>query len=414
MPWAELAVFTVVNGPYRHLDNPETACGKKTDEVVRVAEARPDRVEIQELERAPGNGRVAALGVVDGLADRKRGHEREESPADLSPQRHAGRAFREAISLRVVGDATNQWHRDGLEIVWMHLSVAGHDARDVAARIARPAIARRDRGSDTAIRFVSQHGRARLLGDRARGIFAGIVDDADRVDPFRHRRDHAADAELLSKGGYDDDDALSFEHRAQVCAIQSPVRKRIFLALGLAIAIAILAFAIYRPYPSDHTPEGAYMRIARAVTEDRMEDTFAYLEEDARWASYTIRDDRKKAYDRIAAAYPEPERSKMLAEYKVDAEAADGSNIFSRMAHERGFVTRLRKDLSGVASTEINGERATVVTTRGTRYSFRKRENGIWGLTMFTAEMVVEKDKAARDLAVVEAAADDYARAKKP
>ena len=197
-----------------------------------------------------------------------------------------------------------------------------------------------------------------------------------------------------------------------MCAIQSPVRKRIFLALGLAIVIGIFAFAVYRPYPSDRTPEGAYMRIARAVSDDKLEDTFAYLEEDARWASYTIRDDRKKAYDRISASYPEPERSKMLAEYKVDAEAADGSNIFARMARERGFIGRLRKDLSGVASTEINGERATVVTIRGSRYSFRKRDNGIWGLTMFTAEMVAEKDKAARDLAVVEAAADDYARAK--
>ena len=52
------------------------------------------------------------------------------------------------------------------------------------------------------------------------------------------------------------------------------------------------------------------------------------------------------------------------------------------------------------------------MTSRGTRYSFRRRDNGIWGLTMFTAEMVAEKDKAARDLAVVESAADDYARAK--
>ena len=190
------------------------------------------------------------------------------------------------------------------------------------------------------------------------------------------------------------------------------MRKRILVLLGVALAALALVFVLYRPYPSDHTPEGAYMRIARAVADDKIEGAFAYLEEDARWASYTIKDDRKKAYDRIAQAYPEPERSKMLAEYKPDAEAGDGADVFARIAHERGFIGRLRKDLSGVASTEINGERATIVTTRGTRYSFRRRDNGIWGLTMFTAEMVAEKDKAARDLAVVESAADDYARAK--
>jgi hypothetical protein len=102
----------------------------------------------------------------------------------------------------------------------------------------------------------------------------------------------------------------------------------------------------------------------------------------------------------------------MLAMYKADAEAKDGSDVFARMARDHGFMGRLRKDMSGAASTEVNGDRATVITARGTRYSFRKRDNGIWGLTMFTAEMIAEKEKAARDLAVVDAAADDYLRAK--
>jgi hypothetical protein len=87
-------------------------------------------------------------------------------------------------------------------------------------------------------------------------------------------------------------------------------------------------------------------------------------------------------------------------------------DVFALFAEEKGWTTRLRRDLSGVAKVEVEGVRASVVTARGTRYPFRRRENGIWGLTLFTAELVAESERAARDLAVVNAAADDYERAK--
>jgi hypothetical protein len=51
-----------------------------------------------------------------------------------------------------------------------------------------------------------------------------------------------------------------------------------------------------------------------------------------------------------------------------------------------------------------------VVTSRGTRWPFRRRDNGIWGLTIFTAELVAEAERTTRDLEVVVAAADDYDR----
>ncbi len=74
----------------------------------------------------------------------------------------------------------------------------------------------------------------------------------------------------------------------------------------------------------------------------------------------------------------------------------------------------MRRDLSGVARVEAEAERASVVTAHGTRYPFRRRDNGIWGITIFTAQLVAESQRAARDLAVVKATADDYDRAKKP
>lgn len=154
------------------------------------------------------------------------------------------------------------------------------------------------------------------------------------------------------------------------------------------------------------------MRLARALAEDRPQDAFAYLETEAQWACFTIHDLRKKSSDRIAASYPEPARSQLLARYKDEASAADGSDVFALIARERGWDKRLRRDLSGAVRVDVAGDRATVVTARGTRYPFRRRDNGIWGLTIFTADLLAESDRAARDEDNIVHAADDYDRVK--
>ncbi len=170
---------------------------------------------------------------------------------------------------------------------------------------------------------------------------------------------------------------------------------------------------MHLPFPSDRTPEGAYLRIAKSVDEGHVGDAFAYLETDAQWASYSIRDARREASARVAASYPEPQRSTLLSAYAPLANAPDGADVFALFADQKGWTATLRRDLSGIARVEVEGERASVVTARGTRYPFRRRDNGIWGLTLFTASLLAESERAARDLAVVSAAADDYDRAKK-
>lgn len=165
-------------------------------------------------------------------------------------------------------------------------------------------------------------------------------------------------------------------------------------------------------YPSDQTPEGAYLRVMSAVNRDRPEDFFAYLEEAAQHACFTIRDYRKRSRERVLAAYPKEEGEALARKYEATARAADGPDVFAIYARDRGWLDRLRRDMSGVAKVEIQGERATIETARGTRYPFRRRPNGIWGLTLFTAALVAEAEKAARDASVIEQAAEDYARAK--
>jgi hypothetical protein len=188
-------------------------------------------------------------------------------------------------------------------------------------------------------------------------------------------------------------------------------RKALAIAVAVALVPIVLAAILYRPFPADRTPEGAYMRIARNVGKNQPRDFFAYLEEEAQWACFTIRDTRARAVERIVKSYPEPQRSQLLVQYKRYAEAPDGSDVFALIYEERGWSKRLRRDLSGAVRVDIEGERASVITARGTRWPFRLRKNGIWGLTVFTAELVAEAEKATRDLAVVEAAASDYDRA---
>jgi hypothetical protein len=191
-------------------------------------------------------------------------------------------------------------------------------------------------------------------------------------------------------------------------------RRRLLLGGSALLLAAVGAVTLRRcvGFPPDTTPEGAYLRIAHALSRGDAHMVFPYLEDAAQHAAFTIRDYRKQARDLVAADFPEPERARLLAEYGPHADAPDGSDVFVSMAAAQGWLGRLRRDLSGVAGVEVEGERATVVTARGTRYSFRKRHNGIWGLTLFTAELVAEAERAARDYDVVERAAEDYRRAK--
>jgi hypothetical protein len=193
-----------------------------------------------------------------------------------------------------------------------------------------------------------------------------------------------------------------------------PLPRRLLLILAsVAIALPLLyAAQSWWRFPSDRTPEGAYLRVVVAVNRDAPERAFAYLETRAQHACYTIRDMRKRAFDEISAHFPEAERAKASEGYRALASAPDGADVFALFARERGWLDRLRRDLSGIASSEVNGDRATIVTARGTRYAFRRRENGIWGLTLFTATLDAESARASRDFALIEQSAKDYERAR--
>ena len=183
-------------------------------------------------------------------------------------------------------------------------------------------------------------------------------------------------------------------------------------AIIVMLGLPLLWYAYsWLTFPSDKTPEGAYFRIAKAVNNDRPEQLFAYTETAAQHACFTIRSYRRKSRELVQRSFPEPERSRLSQRFEAEALAADGEDVFALHARRRGWLERLRRDVSGVRKVEIAGERASIETVRGTRYPLRRRDNGIWGITLFTADLVAEAQHAARDQSMIEAAAADYERA---
>ncbi|MGZ3418822.1 MAG: hypothetical protein ACXVEF_08335 [Polyangiales bacterium] len=182
--------------------------------------------------------------------------------------------------------------------------------------------------------------------------------------------------------------------------------------LGAGAAAVLAGCRKEPPFPPEDVPEGAYARIAVALYDARYRDVFPYLEDEAQWAAHTIQKEREKALDRAKRSFPPGELAVLEADIGVDARSADGADVFVRFAKKKGWFNRLRQDLSGVARVERDGDRATVVTARGTRYPMRRRTVGIWGLTAFTADLADAAEKATRDRARIEDAARDYDAAK--
>lgn len=188
---------------------------------------------------------------------------------------------------------------------------------------------------------------------------------------------------------------------------------RRFWWLWIVVALVAAYFVAWRFYPSDRTPKGAYYRVTTAVNRGSARELFPYLETAAQHAAFTIHKYSADAVQRVDAAYPKELAPRERGRFAEIAALEPGPGVFEWYAERHGWLDQLRRDLSGVANVEVSGERATVETVRGTRYAFRLRDNGMWGLTSFTARLVADAEKTARDCSVIEAAAADYERATK-
>ncbi len=186
--------------------------------------------------------------------------------------------------------------------------------------------------------------------------------------------------------------------------MQRWLRRPWFWMLLAAMAL-VLAWYFY---PTDKSPRGSYYRVMSAVNRGEAEAVFPYIETEAQHAAFSIGKYTRQAMAVVERSYPEAARHAELARLRPLATVEPGPGVFAWYSEQHGWMARLRQDLSGVKAVEVNGDRATIETARGTRYPFRRRDTGMWGLTLFTARLVTDANKAARDLEQIQAAAADY------
>ena len=150
-------------------------------------------------------------------------------------------------------------------------------------------------------------------------------------------------------------------------------------------------------FPPDTQPDGA--TCASRTTISRARRARSLLPEDAaQHATFTIRDFRAKAAAR-RDALPEPERSKLMASYHEIASAPDGPSVSDPGARAR-LDRAAAQDLSESLRSDRGRARDGRHRARDPLLLSPARQRHL-GLTMFTAELLVEADAPARDFDVV-------------
>lgn len=189
---------------------------------------------------------------------------------------------------------------------------------------------------------------------------------------------------------------------------------RRWVLLGLAALVvalgALLAVRAFSALPPETAPEGAYVRVAERIARGDERSVFELLDDRAKDACSRLWRARREASNLVDGVYPEPERGRLLELWRPLASGESAADAWDVLSARRGWVSTLRKDLSGVVKVSVEGDSASIETARGARYPFAKRADGTWGLALFTADLVDDAWRAERDLEVIQRAAADYAR----
>lgn len=125
----------------------------------------------------------------------------------------------------------------------------------------------------------------------------------------------------------------------------------------------------------------------------------------------SIVSDRRAAAERIRADYPDEEREDALRRLGDAAEVENAEALFAQRCDSgcRAEIGRAVGAVTAQHETEPPGQ-IRVVTTRGELEAYRESDGHWWGLVWHTAELDDERNRANRDLAMVERNAATYRR----
>ncbi|MFO0696804.1 MAG: hypothetical protein U0230_24750 [Polyangiales bacterium] len=180
------------------------------------------------------------------------------------------------------------------------------------------------------------------------------------------------------------------------------------LFLGLVPALSLLASCSGTPDP--RTVEGTLGYMAQAVEAGDARMLFRVVDSRARHAMISIVADRHRAAELVRRTYPTDQRDAALAALGDAADASDAPALF---AHRCGApcMQGIGALVGPPANVRTAGQETFVRTSKGTEIVLFRKNAGDWyGFVWRTAELAAERDRANRDLHVIEENAATYER----
>jgi hypothetical protein len=165
--------------------------------------------------------------------------------------------------------------------------------------------------------------------------------------------------------------------------------------------------------PGAKSPEEAYRRFAKAVTEHDGRALYDALDQPTRWAWMTVQKWDREAYDIVISNYPEgPGRERELRRFEKGATASSARELFAAELGPDLLASLARLVVAAPRfETQVPDDVAEAVLPDGGRVRFAHTRRGGWGFAGLGPQAEDRKSRAYHDLEVVRASAADYERA---
>ena len=193
-------------------------------------------------------------------------------------------------------------------------------------------------------------------------------------------------------------------------AVRSGFRR---LSPGWALVVCALAAAAPGCSAKAKSPEEAYRRFCKAVSERDAGALFDALDQSSRWAWMTVQKWHREAYDIVISNYPPgPERERELRRFEKGATASSAREMFKSDVGT-AMLPLLAPLVVEKTTVEIEppGDVAEIVLAAGGRVRFALGSKGGWGFAGLAPDAEARKNRAYHDLEQVRANAADYERA---
>ena len=162
--------------------------------------------------------------------------------------------------------------------------------------------------------------------------------------------------------------------------------------------------------PDPRSVGGALSFAANRIEARDAEGLYRVIDERARHAMISIVADRHRAAEAIEADYPEEERRRALESLGQASRVADAPALFAARC-DRECMQEMASRIAASRSTRREDDLLIVTTVLDTEVRLFRREDGHWyGIVWHTEELIRERARANRDLALIERNAETYAR----